>query len=266
MQMIGKEIHSIKTIVQQYHTGEEPVLVVCSDRESYVCKYMRSSSASYKLVCELIGSCMAVAWNIVTPRVCLVKIKAEHWPNSIKGYRGSAPSLGTAWLENVVDITPSTCNEIPKSTCLLEQLLKIALFDFWIANEDRNANNANLMYDLQKDQIVSIDYGCIFNTATFDYPLSQLTMTDTILWSDLFKHLTKDVARLETDRLVKNLKNDYSALLERSKAQMQTIMDVLPEEWLVPPSAVKEKMNQLFVSEWTDGVWENFTDCLAENL
>ena len=37
------------------------------------------------------------------------------------------------------------------------------------------------------DIFVSIDYGCIFNTATFDYPLSQLTSTDTILWSDWTK-------------------------------------------------------------------------------
>lgn len=264
--MTDIEIYSIKTITQQYHTGEEPVLVLCSDRESYVCKYTRSSSASYKLVCELIGSCMAAAWDIVTPKVRLVKIKAEHWPNNIKGYRGSAPSLGAEWMENVVDITPSTCYEIPPSTKLLEQLLKIALFDFWIANEDRNANNANLMYDLQKDQIVSIDYGCIFNTATFDYPLSQLTMTDTILWSDLFKHITKVVSRQETDCIVRALRDQYTELLDRSKTQTKVILDVLPEEWHVPQTVVKEKMDQLFAAEWTDGVWNNFIDCFTENL
>ena len=49
------KINSIKIIEQQYRTGEEPVLVMCSDMNADVCKYMRSSAASYKLVCELIG-------------------------------------------------------------------------------------------------------------------------------------------------------------------------------------------------------------------
>ena len=37
--------------------------------------------------------------------------------------------------------------------------MKIALFDFWIANEDRNANNANLLYDVGRGRLISIDYG-----------------------------------------------------------------------------------------------------------
>lgn len=141
-------IDSAKRIEQQFRTGEEPVLVMCSDVNLYVCKYMRSSAAAYKLACELIGARMAEAWHLNTP-----------------------------------DITPSTYAKVPATIDSLEQLMQIALFDFWIANEDRNANNANLMYDVGRSQLVSIDYGCILNTATFEYPLSQLTTTDTILWS-----------------------------------------------------------------------------------
>lgn len=58
------KINSIKIIEQQYRTGEEPVLVMCSDMNAYVCKYMRSSAASYKLVCELIGVEMAQTWQL----------------------------------------------------------------------------------------------------------------------------------------------------------------------------------------------------------
>jgi hypothetical protein len=48
-------LSSIKTIEQQYQTGENPVLVLCSDKNAYICKYMRSSGSAYKLACELIG-------------------------------------------------------------------------------------------------------------------------------------------------------------------------------------------------------------------
>ena len=132
-------LYSAKRIEQQFHTGEEPVLVMCSDVNTYVCKYMRSSATAYKLACELIGARMAKVWHLNTPDIMLVKIKPSHWDGINISHSLSAPSLGCRWLDGVIDI------------------------------------------------FVSIDYGCIFNTATFDYPLSQLTSTDTILWSDWTK-------------------------------------------------------------------------------
>ena len=48
-------LYSAKRIEQQFHTGEEPVMVMCSDVNIYVCKYMRSSATAYKLACEFIG-------------------------------------------------------------------------------------------------------------------------------------------------------------------------------------------------------------------
>lgn len=82
-------LKSIKPIERQYSTGEEPVLVLCSDMNSYICKYMRSSTSVYKLVCELTGSLMAKAWNSGTPNIAFVRIKPEHWA----GVRTSINSL-----------------------------------------------------------------------------------------------------------------------------------------------------------------------------
>jgi len=96
-------LESVKTIEQQYRTGEEPVLVMCSDKNAYVCKYMRSSNASFKLACELIGS-------------------VQHGL--------SVPSLGSRRIEGVVDVSPSTNGDINFTIKLLRQLLKISLFDF----------------------------------------------------------------------------------------------------------------------------------------
>ena len=142
--------------------------------------------------------------------------------------------------------------------------MKIALFDFWVANEDRNANNANLMYDVAREQLVSIDYGCIFNTASFDYPLSQLTSTDTILWSDLFRHLVQVADRQTILAMVDRLKADYNACL--SRITTTEILDEMPKEWKVPAEALKEKLNQLSDEHWTAAVWQNFMDCLNENI
>jgi hypothetical protein len=259
-------LESVKAIEQQYRTGEEPVLVMCSDMNAYICKYMRSSAAAYKLACELIGSLMAMAWQLETPDIAFVRIKSAHWAGRFAQHCLSAPSLGSKQMEGVVDVTPSTYGDVASTTAMLRQLMKIALFDFWIANEDRNANNANLLYDVSHGRLVSIDYGCILNTATFDYAMSQLTTTDTILWSDLFQHLAKSKDRTTIDAIVSELKTVYTACLKRSKRQVKQIVEGLPKEWNVSGKVVEEKLQQLFDEQWTAGVWDNFVECLNENI
>lgn len=41
-------------------TGDLPVLVLCSDTQQYICKYMRpNATIAYKLACEYIGAVFA---------------------------------------------------------------------------------------------------------------------------------------------------------------------------------------------------------------
>ena len=264
--MAIQTLYSAKQIEQQFHTGEEPVMVMCSDVNIYVCKYMRSSATAYKLACEFIGTNLAKVWQLNTPDIVLVNIRSAHWEGINVSHSLSAPSIGFRWLDGVVDITPSTYAKVPAKAETLAQLMRIALFDFWVANEDRNANNANLMYDVTHEQLVSIDYGCIFNTATFNYSLSQLTSTDTILWSDLFHHLLQGTDCQTCLAIADRLKADYEECLERSKSVVAEIIAEIPQEWNVPLEIVSEKLRQLFDKQWTEAVWDNFMECLNENI
>ena len=236
-------------------------MVVCSDKNAYICKYMRSSFAAYKLACELIGAQMTMAWRLNTPEIAFVRIRPSHWSK----WSNVALSIGSKKMEGVVDITPSTNREVKASTKTLTQLLRIALFDFWMANEDRNANNANLLYDIVHEDLISIDYGCIFNTATFEFPLSQLTSTDTILYSDLFQHLVQNNSPIVLETIVAALRNYYMACVERCWQSSVQMMESLPKDWNVPSSVVEKKVSQLFESGWVEGVWRNFNECLIEN-
>lgn len=257
---------SIKQIEKQYNTGDLPVLVVCSDKEAYICKYMPSSNSAFKLICELAGAMMAKVWGIESPDTAFVRIEAAHWAGIHSPHNLTAPAWGYKRLDNVVDITPTTCNIVSKTQVMLVQLLKIALFDFWIANEDRTYNNANLLYDIASEKLVSIDYGGIFNTSTFEYPLSQLTMTDTILYADLFRHLTKSENKDKVMKLAKGLKDDYDTCIKNSNLEIGQILDTIPNEWNVPRTIVEQKLKQLVDSEWTESVWLNFLECLNDNL
>lgn len=257
---------SIKQIEKQYNTGDLPVLVVCSDKEAYICKYMPSSNSAFKLVCELVGAMMANAWNIESPSTAFIKIEPTHWSGIHTPHNLTAPAWGYKKLDNVIDITPTTCNIVKNTQRILKQLLKIALFDFWIANEDRTYNNANLLYNITEEKLVSIDYGGIFNTSTFEYPLSQLTMTDTILYADLFRHLSKNKEKDNVLIMAKEIRNDYDTCIKNSKQEIKGILSAIPNEWNISKKIVELKLNQLIDSVWTEAVWLNFLECLKDNL
>lgn len=265
--MIAREIYSIERITKQYETGEVPVLVRCSDRNDYICKYMRTPSSAYKLVCEFVGAYMVKNWGISSPQMSLVRIKREHW-DGLQGalYISQSPAVGYMKMSSVFDITHTTYTFVKKSKETLIQLLKIALFDFWLSNEDRTYNNANLLYDLKEDEFVSIDYGGIFNTSTFTYPMSLLTQTDSILYSDVFKQYRALYEDDDIMQIALGLKKYYIDSINRCKGVVQSILKAIPLEWNIDNEIVSKKLCQILDSAWIDSVWDNYIQCLKDNL
>jgi len=119
---------------------------------------------------------------------------------------------------------------------------------------------------LVHERLVSIDYGCILNTASFDFPLSQLTSTDTILWSDLFRFLAKGKKRMVFGAFIEVLKRAFQTWLNRSEKQVGYILNTLPIEWNVPTAIVENKLLQLFDEQWISATWKNFVECINENI
>lgn len=258
-------LYSIQEISRLYMTGDQPVLVLCSDTQQYICKYMRpNATIAYKLACEYIGSIFAESWKIDTPPVSLVKITSMHWTSVTASHIPSAPAIGFKKIDGVIDITPTSFRQVEANASTLYQLLKIALFDFWIANEDRTCNNANLLYDIDKERLISIDYGGILNNVSFDIPLSQLTETDSIICADIFAHIIKSVSSRQLTKAIEQLGNDFVQCIDRSKKQVRLLTD-MPIEWAVPVDKVKRKMEELFCPQWVRATWGNFIECLKSN-
>lgn len=268
-------LHSIKRIEKRYNTGEEPVLVACNDHYSYICKYPRYSGSANKLMCELLGAELASTWNIDTPEIAFVKVLPTHVPQDLSGSYFTNLLLGSRQKKNVIDITPTSVLSIPSEEKLCKQLLRIALFDFWIANEDRNANNANLMYDIVGRNIIAIDYGCCFNTATFEYRLSQLTETDSILNSELFDQVRRNISKERILQMAEVLTSiDYMSYIHdcqttaliaqwnEDNVKERWRAAFIPSSWKVNREIITHKLEELLDTSWTDNVRENFKDTL----
>lgn len=44
------------------------------------------------------------------------------------------------------------------------------------------------------------------------------------------------------------------------------IIEDIPQEWNVPQTIITDKISQLFDEEWIIEVWNNFIECLKENI
>ena len=273
-----KRLYSIKNIEKTYDTGEEPVLVACNDHNSYICKYTRYSGSANKLVCELIGALFAQNWMLNTPEVAMVKVCQEHVPYNMSGSYFSKTILGSLQQLNVIDITPTTIPLITPSERLCLQLMKIALFDLWLSNEDRNSNNANLMYDMVKDNIVAIDFGCCFNTATFDYPLSLLTESESILCSDLFLHLSKGLSqerimamadvllRIDFPSCLHDCQTGKAVVQWDEEANEELGCPFIPKVWDIDRIRLLSKIEELMSDKWVERVRNAFIETLNTAL
>lgn len=259
-------LNSISVIERQFNTGEMPILVKCSDGNAYICKYMRSTGSAFKLVNELIGANMVEEWGILSPDFSFIKIEPEHWTNIFTHHSLSAPAFGYKQIDDIIDITPSTYMAVTSSIKSLTQLLKIALFDFWLANEDRTINNSNLLYSPNDDMFISIDYGGILNTGSYDSDMSQLTVSDSILYADIFIHVANTVAQSEVTKTAKDLFDYYSESVKKCKEKTSNILDIIPIEWNIQKEIVSKKIEQLFEQDWTENVWTNFVECINEVL
>ena len=252
-------VHASGEILKVYQTGDRPILVLCSDGFHYICKYKQPGYSAYKLVNELIGCEFAKVWEIATPANSLVTNDPIIWSVAGISHDPKAPLLGSRKMEDVFDLSDFNCNQVKVSSDSLFQLLKIALFDLWLANEDRTCNNYNLLYDLKQEKIVSIDYGGIFNSGILNNPICQLTREDSIITSNLYYRLK--TANLQS--VVSQMHIDMLRVVAKCKRSLQSVLVSIPVEWNVDTMAVKKKTEEVFSAEWLTDTWFNFKELLA---
>ncbi len=105
-------LQSIAPITKVFQTsGSNPVKVLCSDVNEYVCKYSRSSPAS-----GLFNECLAGAflkiWQLRVPEFSLVTVLQEH---IVEEFRSTTvqprffqiPTFGSRYIEHAKEIDSS---------------------------------------------------------------------------------------------------------------------------------------------------------------
>lgn len=252
---------------RMFTTGDNPILITCEDFSNWVCKHGRMYPSV--LFSEVIGSSFAELWDLKTPKISLIDVSADHLPiaelHIVQPAYFKKPCFGSSYIEEsqVIDKTliPSFNNQAFRNKIKNKtDLLKIALFDIWIGNEDRHHANSNLLIDftVPQEYLINVfDHGAIFNSNTLNHGIQLITDYESIICSDIAKILFKKGKILT--KTVDNIVKDFYLCTIKCEQELSSIISEIPALWNLDLISLEAKIRgNLLTDRWKKDCEKHF--------
>lgn len=269
------QLNSISRVSRQFETyGSSPILVLASDKNEYVCKYHRSANPSFSgnLINEYLASEFLKCWNIYAPVSGFIKFKVEHIEGlGLQHSWFDIPCFGSCYdsYANEIDALTSTSNSlVRKGMQKKDTFLKIALFDIWLSNEDRNLGNYNLLLDtINQNIIFPIDHEKIFNSNSLrQRKICSITYEDSLI-SSPFTSTLYSKKKLANKGFLDELKKYFYICINNCEAKLPTIIESIPNEWCNDKSNLEKLLtDNIFQDNWKDQCFQLFLEFIQTNI
>lgn len=257
-----------------FNSGNNPILVECEDFNTWVCKHGRMSPGL--LLNELIGSSFARSWNLPTPNFCLIEVSEHHLPsdnNSIQPTFFKKHCFGSQFLSQAKVVDQTTLpllrdKTFRKKITNKNDYLKIALFDIWLANDDRNPMHTNLLLSREnKDYLFTVfDHDALFNQTTLGMrPLVLLDEECSLISGEISTILFRRNKKLINN--VNELVENFYICIENCRQQIPLIMDCIPESWGINKDEIQEALIQsVFSDSWLADCEKHFRGLIQKYI
>lgn len=263
-------IRSISSPEKVFDTnGSKPALILCDDLDFYVCKYNRiPGTEAKKLFHEYLAGSFARLWKLAIPEFKFVHVDPQHIDghNYLQPAFFRTPCFGSKYnnrLSEIDEFYGERMVSMKKQFGYRHEFLKIALFDIWLANEDRNFNNYNLLIDIEnQNRFVPIDHDAIFNTGNLNNGLVLLADNETLISTDITRRLFTTKELRDQDYL-EEIKNEYYICTSVCKQKLTQILSEVPEEWNVNITDYQNLLEaNLFDDLWIRSCFIHFTELI----
>lgn len=258
-----KTLASISEIFAQHviETSGRPLMVEASDLKTYLCKHTRNQKANL-LFNELLANSFLQLWSLSSPEMVLLNIKREHITVEIlSGWIQYAnfkkPCLGFEYLQfahtlSEMDMGIKSNQAAKQKIINKNDLLRIVLFDIWLANEDRSPNNFNLLLNPESQgyRIIPIDHEYIFNSNSPEKDLYPLNEGDSLISTNFFLSLFPKQNRKNIVKLAQQIIEEFKENLVICHENVEQILDNIPDEWNIDVDARRGQLTQIFSSNW----------------
>jgi hypothetical protein len=236
-------------ILECYGTNSMPLQVLCDDNEIYVVKTMFKTHPPFEdLINETLCNYFFQCWDIPVPEPAIIKFDniliEQHLAegNTInKKYRdfkfNNHYFFGTKFLQSTTEIDLYNLSLKDKRDYKKYQnpldLIKIGVFDKWIANMDRRFDNPNILIDtsIEKFRFIPID-----NTQAFacqnDYKALKLAVMDTVNNKSILNTpITKSICSFADPKKFSNLDKEITANIENTIDLIEPIFENIPSDF-----------------------------------
>lgn len=236
-------LHSISTFDIMKTSGSTPVLVLANDLNYYFCKYHPKNV----LVNEFLAYKFLEIWGFDVFPVAFVKISTEHIPydlipTQIQPRFFDWPSFGLQQQQDILDVNnilagPKLSSFIKKFDSRFD-LLKIGLFDLWLANNDRHEGNYNLL--IKSKSFYPIDHADIFDGRRLGQPLVQQTEEESLLNSQLVRRFLNN--KRKNRDMVSLLIREFPSFVLKCGENLESIIQEIPEQWCTDKEDLKDQV------------------------
>jgi hypothetical protein len=225
-----------------------------------------------KLVNELLAHYFLKCWKLKTPAAAIIEVNPEHVAKLASTTRQpryfKTPCWGTLFNANSTEFLQFS-KEIQRyerqKFVNPADLLRIVLFDIWLANDDRTQNNPNVLVASGIDgfEFWAIDHEAIFNGNNLKNDLYALNLYDTLLYHPALKRLLGNTLR--NAKYLEELVEDAYVCIERCRVNLDAILSFIPVEWQLNSGELRQKLNvQLFSETWKKALKATFLSLVQE--
>jgi len=260
-------LQSIEQVEKVYPTGCSPLLVHCNNLEYYVCKYNTTRGAANLLFREYVSAFFLKLWELQVPDFAFVHLQQHHNPVSVLNIKNEIPCFGSLYNREYreIDAFIKEASDSQRQKFVNKKdLLKIALYDYWVANEDRNFNNYNIMLKLENEQyhFVPIDGNHIFHSGNQDKENYALSQDESLLFSPLMLSILKSKTFFNSE-LANEITENYYLHIKSCKSALHDIINQVPSQWQINKTVEYNNLvNFLFTEKWVDACLRTFLNHL----
>ena len=255
-----KQVES-KILIKELETdGHSPMHFICSDGQAYYVKYRSGKSLDKReincLVFEMVCTRLLKRLHIPVPDQALVTINENSYvPAQLITNKKYIKHGIIAWGSNEIPQT-DLVKEIEQVTNKKgfnklknpEDLIRIAIFDLWVDNADRNSGNYNLLTKMEdgKLKIITIDHAFtfgglkgmnIFNESS--QPSTYKKLIESQYFLSIIKHFNRK-ERLEIASQFLSLLSDLNI-----NNLIDEVFKEIPEQWGISPLLKKRILDFL---------------------
>lgn len=250
---------NIVSIIKKFPTdGHSPYLAISEEFEQYVLKPPQSQYDFGAIKKEFLCASLLPYWSILTPPFFSCNVSQELLVAALMDdsrFKLTDCFFASLFFEDVTEL-----NELfefkgkvaLKSIKTKEDLIRLALFDIWVENDDRKPSNSNVLLKSVENQfdIYAIDHAFTFASLGLgDLYIGSLSFSDndSILYSELGQELVRN-CEINANWL-KGFEQYFYLCIQNCKENFQSISDKIPQTYQLTSKEINCLQQFLFDEE-----------------